>query len=50
MESGSLTPPALFSLQIRDFPGCPVVKNPLANAGDRDSIHASGIFHMLQGN
>ena len=33
-----------------DFPGCPVVKNPAANAGDTDSIPGLERSHMLQGN
>ena len=33
-----------------DFPGGPVVKNPLANAGDSGSIPGSGRFHMPWGN
>ena len=37
-------------LQIRDFPGGPVVKNPPANAGEVDSIPGPGRFHMPCGN
>ena len=29
-----------------DFPGGPVVKNPLANAGDTGSIPGPGRFYM----
>ena len=33
-----------------DFPGGPVVKNPLANARGMDSIHGQGKFHVPRGN
>ena len=33
-----------------DFLGGPVVKNPLANAGDTGSIPGPGRFHRLWGN
>ena len=33
-----------------DFPGGPVVRNLLANAGDIGSIPALGRSYMLQGN
>ena len=33
-----------------DFPGSPVVKNPLANAWDTSSIPGLGRSHMLRGN
>ena len=33
-----------------DFPGGPVVKNPLASAGDTGSIPGPGRFHMPQNN
>ena len=32
-----------------DFPGCPVAKNPPANAGDMGSIPGPGRFLMLRG-
>ena len=35
--------------RIRDFCGGAVVKNPPANAGDRDSSPVPGRFHMPQG-
>ena len=31
-----------FKLHLRDFPGGPVVKNPLYSAGDRGSIPGQG--------
>ena len=34
----------------RDFSGSPVVKNLLANVGDKDLIIDPGEFHMLRGN
>ena len=34
----------------QDFPGGPVVKNPLANAGDMGLIPDPGRFHMPWGN
>ena len=33
-----------------DFPGGPVIKNPLANEGHMGSIPGPGSFHMLRGN
>ena len=36
--------------QHKDFPGCPVVKNPPANAGDVGSIPGPERFRMLWGN
>ena len=40
-----------MKLKVRnqDFPGGPVVKNLLANAGDTGSIPGLGRFHMLRG-
>ena len=35
---------------LRDLPGGPVVKNPLANEGHMGSIPGPGSFHMLRGN
>ena len=35
---------------MQDFHGCPMVKNPLANAGDMGSIPGIGRSHMQQGN
>ena len=32
--------------QERDFPGCPVVKNPPANAGDTGWVPGMGRFHV----
>ena len=37
------------NIKDRDFPGGPVVKNPLSNAGNKGSIPCRR-FHMLQGN
>ena len=37
-------------INIWDFPGGPVVKNPPANAGDTGLIPGPGRFHTLQGN
>ena len=37
-------------INSRDFPGGPVVKNSLANAGDVGSVPGLGRSHMLQGN
>ena len=34
----------------RDFPSGPVVKNPPANAGDKDSIPGPWRFHTPRGN
>ena len=34
----------------RDFPGVPVIKNLLANAGDKGLIPGLGRFHMLSRN
>ena len=39
-----------FQIQMQDFPGGPVVKNPAANAGDMDSIPGQGRFHTPWGN
>ena len=36
--------------QEGDFPGCPVVKNPPANAGDTGWIPGMGRFHVPQSN
>ena len=33
-------------MQIQDFPGGAVDKNPPANAGDRSSAPGPGRFHM----
>ena len=33
-------------MQIQDFPGGAVDKNPPANAGDMGSIPGAGRFHM----
>ena len=33
-------------MQIQDFPGGAVDKNPPANAGDMSSIPGAGRFHM----
>ena len=38
------------NLQLRDFPGNPLVKNLPANAGDTGSLPAPGRFHMLWSN
>ena len=35
---------------VPDFPGCPVVKSPPANAGDVGSIPGPGSFHTLRDN
>ena len=35
-----------FKKKRGDFPGGPVVKNLLVNAGDTDSISSSGRFHV----
>ena len=35
---------------LKDFPGGPVVKNPLTNAEDMSSITGLGRSHMLRGN
>ena len=35
-----------FKKERGDFPGGPVVKNLLANAGDTDSISSPGRFHV----
>ena len=45
-----LTSLFILTMKIWDFPGCPVVKNLLANAEDTSSIPALGRFHMPQGN
>ena len=37
-------------MNAMDFPGGPVVKNLLANAGDMGSPPGLGRFHLLQGN
>ena len=37
-------------LKKKDFPGCPVVKNTPASAGDMGLIPGPGRFHMLWGN
>ena len=37
-------------MQVLDFPGSPVVKNPLANAGDTGSTPDLGGFYMPWGN
>ena len=37
---------ATQEFQPRDFPGCPVIKNLPANAGDMGSIPGLGRFHM----
>ena len=34
---------------IDDFPGGPIVRNPLASAGDTGSISSPGRFLMLRG-
>ena len=36
--------------KVRDFLGCPVVKNPATNTGDTDSIPGPGRFYMWWGN
>ena len=36
--------------KARDFPGGAVLKNPLANAGDTDSIPGLGRSHMPRSN
>ena len=36
--------------KLRDFPYCPVVKNPPVNAGDRGWIPGPGKSHMAWGN
>ena len=38
------------NLEVPDFPGGPVVKNPLASAEDMGSITGPGSFCMLWGN
>ena len=35
---------------VGDFSGCPVVKNPSANAGDTGLIPNPGRSHLLRGN
>ena len=40
----------LFKLAKQDFPGCLVVKNPLANLGDMGLIADLGKSHMSRGN
>ena len=35
--------------KIDDFPGGPIVRNPLASAGDTGSISSLGRFLMLRG-
>ena len=40
----------VFKMQLRDFPGGAVVKNPPANAGDTGSIPGLGRSHMPQSN
>ena len=40
----------MFLKENEDFPGGPVVKNPLANAGNMALIPGLGRFHMLWGN
>ena len=35
-------------MEISDFSGCPVVKNPPASAGDTGLIPGRGRFHMPQ--
>ena len=47
-EVGTLSNARYKSRQ--DFLGGPVVKNPLANAGDTDSIPGSKGSHVLWGN
>ena len=37
-------------ISIKDFPGGPVFKNPLANTGDLGSIPSPGRSYMLQSN
>ena len=37
-------------MQVLDFPGGPVVNNPLASAGDMGSIPDPGGFYMPWGN
>ena len=39
-----------FKSDEKDFSGCPVLKNLLANVGDTALIPGLGKFHMLQGN
>ena len=39
-----------IKMLVLDFPGSPVVKNPLANAGDTGSIPDLGGFYMPWGN
>ena len=38
-----------IQIWVRGFPGGPVVKNPLANAGDTGLIPAPGRAHVLRG-
>ena len=37
---------SVVNVKLRDFSGDPVVKNPLANAGDTGLIPGPGRFHM----
>ena len=39
---------AFKSVQYHNFPGGPVVKNPLANAAEKGLIPGPGRPHMLQ--
>ena len=39
-----------FKIRFKDFPDGPLIKNPLANAGDMGSMPGPGRFHMPQGN
>ena len=58
LETSLLTPFSRIGQQtvnlshkiIEDFPGGPVVKNPLTNTGDMGSIPGAGRFHMHWGN
>ena len=42
--------PGRINNPLQDFPGGPVVKNLLCNAGDKSSIPGLGRFHMAQSN
>ena len=46
MREDKITNTKVLKRQNRDFLGGTVVKNPLANAGDRGSIPGPGRSHM----
>ena len=49
-ERPVLPHPGRINNPLQDFPGGPVVKNLLCNAGDTSSIPGLGRFHMPQSN